>query len=57
MLTALLCATAVGVYVAYALVAYCYFGVSFTGYNAYGSTTGSQILYSVRLLAMQPLFL
>ena len=48
MLKAPLCATAVGVYVAYALVAYCYFGVSFTGYNAYGSSTGSQILYSVR---------
>lgn len=36
-----------GVYMAYALVAYCYFGVAFTGYNAFGVNTGDQILYSL----------
>ena len=36
-----------GVYLAYALVAYCYFGVAFTGYHAFGSMTGDQILYSL----------
>ena len=36
-----------GVYMAYALVAYCYFGVAFTGYHAFGSGTGDQILYSL----------
>lgn len=36
-----------GVYLAYALVAYCYFGVAFTGYNAFGSATQDQILYNL----------
>lgn len=36
-----------GVTVAYALVAYCYFGVAYTGYNAFGSQTAGQILYSL----------
>lgn len=33
--------------VAYLLVAYCYFGVAYTGYAAFGSNTGDQILYSL----------
>jgi len=37
-----------GVYVAYFLVAYCYFGVTFSGYAAFGSATGSQIIYSLK---------
>eukprot|EP00891_Asterochloris_glomerata_P003664 jgi/Astpho2/3664/Aster-07865 len=36
-----------GVYIAYALVAYCYFGVSYTGYAALGNSAGDQILYSL----------
>lgn len=36
-----------GVWIAYALVAYCYFGVGFAGYHAFGSATGSQIMYSL----------
>ena len=36
-----------GVWIAYALVAYCYFGVGFAGYHAFGSKTGSQIMYSL----------
>ena len=36
-----------GVTVAYLLVAYCYFGVAYTGYAAFGSNTGDQILYSL----------
>lgn len=37
-----------GVYIAYFFVAYCYFGVTFTGYRAFGSSTGSQIIYSLK---------
>ncbi|KAL0048819.1 hypothetical protein WJX82_011736 [Trebouxia sp. C0006] len=36
-----------GVTLAYLLVAYCYFGVAYTGYHAFGSMTGDQILYSL----------
>jgi amino acid permease len=36
-----------GVYIAYALVAYSYFGVAFSGYAAFGSATGSQIIYNL----------
>ena len=36
-----------GVTVAYILVAYCYFGVAYTGYHAFGSQTAGQILYSL----------
>lgn len=36
-----------GVWIAYLLVAYCYFGVGFAGYHAFGSMTGSQIMYSL----------
>ena len=36
-----------GVWIAYALVAYCYFGVGFAGYHAFGSATGGQIMYSL----------
>ncbi|KAL3153488.1 hypothetical protein ABBQ38_011819 [Trebouxia sp. C0009 RCD-2024] len=36
-----------GVTVAYLLVAYCYFGVAYTGYHAFGSNAGDQILYSL----------
>jgi amino acid permease len=36
-----------GVYLAYFLVAYCYFGVAYTGYHAFGNKTGDQILYSL----------
>ena len=36
-----------GVYIAYALVAYCYFGVSYTGYYALGNSAGDQILYAL----------
>ena len=33
--------------VAYILVAYCYFGVAYTGYHAFGNQAGDQILYSL----------
>ena len=36
-----------GVWIAYALVAYCYFGVGWSGYHAFGNQTGSQIMYSL----------
>ena len=36
-----------GVTVAYLLVAYCYFGVAYTGYHAFGQNTGDQILYAL----------
>lgn len=36
-----------GVTVAYLLVAYCYFGVAYTGYHAFGNSAGDQILYSL----------
>ncbi|KAK9809609.1 hypothetical protein WJX73_007377 [Symbiochloris irregularis] len=36
-----------GVYVAYTIVFYCYIGVGFTGYYAFGNQTGSQIIYSI----------
>ena len=36
-----------GVWIAYLLVAYCYWGVGFAGYHAFGNKTGSQIMYSL----------
>ena len=36
-----------GVWLAYLLVAYCYWGVGFAGYHAFGNKTGSQIMYSL----------
>ena len=36
-----------GVTVAYFLVAYCYFGVAYTGYYAFGNSVGDQILYTL----------
>ena len=47
---------AVGVYVAYFLVAYCYFGVTFSGYAAFGRNTASQILNSVSSLTLASCF-
>jgi len=36
-----------GVYIAYAVVTWAYFGVAFTGYWAYGSNVESNILFSL----------
>ena len=36
-----------GVTLAYILVAYCYFGVAYTGYYAFGNAAGDQILYTL----------
>lgn len=36
-----------GVYIAYTIVFYCYIGVGFTGYYAFGNQVGSQIIYSI----------
>lgn len=36
-----------GVYIAYGVVTWSYFGVAFTGYWAYGSTVADNILFSL----------
>ncbi|KAK9789597.1 hypothetical protein WJX73_007276 [Symbiochloris irregularis] len=51
-----------GVYVAYAIVAYCYFTVSYTGYHSFGNTVEDNVLASLLatghqgILAMANLF-
>lgn len=37
-----------GVYMAYALVAYCYFTVAFVGYWAFGNTVQDNVLLSIQ---------
>lgn len=36
-----------GVWVAYAVVSWCYFGVSIAGYWAFGNSVGSNVIFSI----------
>lgn len=49
-----------GVYVAYAVVSWCYFGVSIAGYWAFGNGVGSNVIFSIGhpkwMVAMADLF-
>lgn len=49
-----------GVYIAYAIVAWCYFGVSYTGYHSYGNIVKDSVLASISgpkwMLAMANIF-